>query len=135
GRDTELSLMRQRLEALRSGSGSVVAIVGEAGLGKSRLGGEVREGGGGRPEGEVAWFEGRGLSYGQAQPYHVWQQLGRRMIGAVESDGSVAVRERLDVFARRLGLSDADRPFLETMLAVDTEQSRAAIAGLEGQAL
>jgi class 3 adenylate cyclase/tetratricopeptide (TPR) repeat protein len=135
GRDAELALLRQRVESLRSGAGSVVAVVGEAGLGKSRLIAELRQALDALPEHEVAWFEGRALSYGQAQPYHVWQQLGRRMIGAVETDGAAAVREKLGAFAARFALSDADRPLLETMLAVDTEQSRAALAGIEGQAL
>jgi class 3 adenylate cyclase/tetratricopeptide (TPR) repeat protein len=135
GRDGEMTLLRQRLDALRSGAGSVVAVVGEAGLGKSRLIAELRELRDALPEGEIAWFEGRALSYGQAQPYHVWRQLGRRMIGAVETDGAAAVREKLGAYAERLGVDQADLPFLETLLAVDTERSRAALAGVEGQAL
>jgi class 3 adenylate cyclase len=37
GRDTELSQLRQALERAKTGHGQVVALVGEAGVGKSRL--------------------------------------------------------------------------------------------------
>lgn len=41
GRDDELALLDERLSATREGSGSVVFLVGEAGIGKSRLAREV----------------------------------------------------------------------------------------------
>ena len=37
GRDTEVSLLRDRWEQAQEGMGQVVLIVGEPGLGKSRL--------------------------------------------------------------------------------------------------
>ena len=37
GRDTELSLLRDRWEQAQEGMGQVVLVIGEAGLGKSRL--------------------------------------------------------------------------------------------------
>src|SRR4051794_810471 len=37
GRDTEITTLRQALEQARAGHGQVVAVVGEAGVGKSRL--------------------------------------------------------------------------------------------------
>ena len=37
GRDTEVSLLRDRWEQSQEGMGQVVSIVGEPGLGKSRL--------------------------------------------------------------------------------------------------
>src|SRR5215208_4103337 len=42
GRDAELKLVNEKLEELREGRGSFVAVLGEAGLGKSRLLAEVR---------------------------------------------------------------------------------------------
>ena len=57
------------------------------------------------------------------------------MIGAVETDGAAAVRAKLAAYAERLKVDPSDVPYFETLLAVDTEQSRAALAGVEGQAL
>jgi class 3 adenylate cyclase/tetratricopeptide (TPR) repeat protein len=131
GRDGELAVLRERLSSLASGGGGVVLVVGEAGLGKSRLVAEAREA---RPEG-VAWHEGRAVSYGQALPYHPWQQLGRGLVGVTEADPPAEVRARLREFQRRLGLPEENRPLYEAMLAVDTEASRAALSGLEGDAL
>ncbi|HEY5743877.1 MAG TPA: AAA family ATPase, partial [Terrimicrobiaceae bacterium] len=37
GRDTELSLLKDRWEQAQEGMGQVVLVIGEAGLGKSRL--------------------------------------------------------------------------------------------------
>jgi len=43
GRDTEVSLLRDRWEQAQEGMGQVVSIVGEAGLGKSRLVRTIKE--------------------------------------------------------------------------------------------
>jgi hypothetical protein len=55
GRDRELDTLRACVEDLRQGRGQVVVIVGEAGIGKSRLKNEIRDH---LPEGK-RWLEGR----------------------------------------------------------------------------
>ncbi len=135
GREREIALLRDRLKALDSGAGSVIAIIGDAGLGKSRLVAElrkIRDASTGKP---IAWFETRAISYGQTIPYYAWRQLGRQMIGATEMDAGPVVREKLRDFVKRLGLPAGDLPFYETMLAVDTDESRMAIADLFGEAV
>jgi class 3 adenylate cyclase/tetratricopeptide (TPR) repeat protein len=118
GRDRELGELRERLDALRRGVGSVVAILGEAGIGKSRLLAEAREGM--RDGGDaVAWYEGRAISYGGSLAYHPWQQVGRQMIGAESTDAPAAVRSRLATFCEVHGVRQEMVPLLETMLAVD----------------
>ena len=135
GRDREIALLRERFAALASGTGSVVAVVGEAGLGKSRLVAELRnlrEAGG---DGKAAWLESRAISYGMSIPYYPWRTLGRQIVGATEMDPALAVREKLEAFVRRLDLKPLDIPFYETVLAVDSEQSRLALAGMSGDAV
>jgi predicted ATPase/class 3 adenylate cyclase len=71
GRDAELHTLRGAIIELRQGRGGIVSIIGEAGLGKSRLAAELREsptptGGGG---GKLHWLEGRSLSYETTTPY------------------------------------------------------------------
>src|SRR5919199_2599620 len=66
GRAAEFQLLREKLEDVRQGRGSLVAIIGEAGLGKSRLLAEVRKLATADSRSPVAWLEGRALSYEQA---------------------------------------------------------------------
>jgi class 3 adenylate cyclase/tetratricopeptide (TPR) repeat protein len=134
GRDAERAELVGRVARLPEGNGAVVAVVGEAGLGKSRLVAEVREE---TLAGSalVAWHEGRSSSYAHNTPYYPWQQVGRQVIGAGASDPPPAVRDRLAAFAERLGLRAEDVPLLETMLAVEARGGSSIPEGAEGEAL
>jgi class 3 adenylate cyclase/tetratricopeptide (TPR) repeat protein len=65
GRDESLDRLRTALQRLSDGQGSVLAVRGEAGVGKSRLVAEARRS---KPEG-AAWAEGRCLSLTQGVSY------------------------------------------------------------------
>ena len=65
GRDGELAELRRALEATASGEGQVVGLVGEPGLGKSRLAFEFRR----LAEPGASVLEGRCLSYGASIAY------------------------------------------------------------------
>lgn len=67
GRDKELDMLRLNLLKVVNGEGSIVSVTGEAGIGKSRLIGELK-----RMEDfrKVALFEGRALSIGKNLSYH-----------------------------------------------------------------
>jgi class 3 adenylate cyclase/tetratricopeptide (TPR) repeat protein len=66
GRDTELEVLHQVLERARTGRGQVVALVGEPGVGKSRLVYECT-----RSHRTQGWriLESRSVSYGKATGY------------------------------------------------------------------
>ena len=66
GRGKELETLREAFESAKSGSGQVIGVVGEAGVGKSRLLLELR---GMLPEGDYSYLEGRCLHYGGSMPY------------------------------------------------------------------
>src|SRR5919107_103484 len=83
GRSAEFKLVNDTLEEVREGRGAFVAVIGEAGLGKSRLlagGGKAANLGG-----QGGRLEGRALSYEQAVTYFPWRQVIRGAIGAKES--------------------------------------------------
>ncbi len=63
GREDEMNLLRRALAALNDGSGQIVSVIGEAGLGKSRLVSELKA------AAAPTWLEGRSLSYETATPY------------------------------------------------------------------
>ena len=135
GRDSEIESLTGRLEALQQQQGAVVALLGEAGLGKSRLIAELRKARDAQPDTPVEWFETRAISYGQAIPYYPWRQLGRQIVGGTDGDTAPAMREKLHDLIGRLGVGADNVPFLETMLAIDTEESRTALANLSGEAI
>ncbi|HLF02662.1 MAG TPA: adenylate/guanylate cyclase domain-containing protein, partial [Anaerolineales bacterium] len=93
GRAAELAILRDVSDGLNAGKGRTVVIIGEAGLGKSRLIAEWKTTpappspssvkpplGEGRGEG-IRWAEGRSLSYGQGLAYHLLVDLLRSLIG------------------------------------------------------
>ena len=66
GRTPELGLLKEAFTKARSGQGQVVGVVGEAGVGKSRLLLELRNV---LPKKECTYLEGHCLHYGGAMPY------------------------------------------------------------------
>src|SRR5688500_16392856 len=72
GRSTELSTSCSGDTAVHDGSGRIVLIAGEAGLGKSRLINEWKASTTATTDGQpMQWAEGQCLSYGQGLAYHL----------------------------------------------------------------
>jgi class 3 adenylate cyclase/tetratricopeptide (TPR) repeat protein len=133
GRERESEILQQRLAALSRGLGGVVALIGEAGLGKSRLIAELRHAFEASPIPGARWLEARAISYGQSIPYYPWRQLGRQMVGGTDDDASPMLRDKLRALLEGLSLPPRNLPFLETMLAVETDASRQNLARLPGE--
>jgi class 3 adenylate cyclase len=96
GRERELALLHDHLAAAVGGHGQVVGLVGEPGMGKTRLPTEFCRSVSGN---QVTVYEGRCLSYGQATPYLPVRDLVRQVCGLVDGDEpavrTVAVQQRL----------------------------------------
>ena len=69
GRDDEVQIVADRVDALRAGDGSVLVLVADAGVGKSRLVAEARE----RLRGSATWLEGVGASFAASVPYGLYR--------------------------------------------------------------
>ncbi len=104
GRDHEFASLLQLTEAVGAGLGRGVLIVGEPGLGKSRLITEWRSvlGRNGlfdSSSSSFRWAIGHCLSYGQGQAYHLLLDLLRSLIGvpasADESERYIALRSQI----------------------------------------
>lgn len=76
GRESELSRLLKALRDLQEGSGGVLVLTGEAGVGKSRLVAEARR----TLSGDLDWCEGRALSYTQGMSYWMIRDLLRALI-------------------------------------------------------
>src|SRR5829696_7876505 len=139
GRAAEFRLVHDKLEEVaREGRGAFVAVVGEAGLGKSRLLAEVRKlakAGSQDSHPPVAWLEGRALSYEQAVTYYPWRQVIRAAIGAQEGEPPEVVREKLHRDSGWGTRPEDDLQYLEVVLSVESDATKKAVASLEGDAL
>jgi len=135
GRAAECQLVHDKLEDVREGRGAFVAVVGEAGLGKSRLLAEVRKAATSESQPPLAWLEGRALSYEQAVTYYPWRQVIREAIGAKEGEAPEVVRERLHRDPCCSTLQEGAVSFLEVILSVESEATLNALTDLEGDAL
>src|SRR5215204_4322194 len=133
GRAAEFKLVNAKLNEVRQGRGAFVAVVGEAGLGKSRLLAEVSESAKSGPQ--VAWLEGRALSYEQAVTYYPWRPVIRAAIGAKEGEAPEVVREKLHRDPACVAMPEGDSRYLEMILSVESDGTREAVAALEGDAL
>ena len=84
GRQDELGMLRALFERAESGQGQVVGLIGEPGVGKSRLVYEFRESLARPP---VTYLEGHCLSSGSTTPYGPVLELIRQALGTSELDG------------------------------------------------
>lgn len=100
GRDAEVATLEAGLAATLEGRGAVVGIVGEPGIGKSRLCREIvqrcRAAG-------IAVFEGHGVAHAKAIPLVPMLELARGWFGITARDSEQATREKI---AGRLVLLD-----------------------------
>ncbi len=116
GREAELERLRGLLEEFVAGRGRVLEIVGEVGIGKSRLLGELRAMAGDR----VTWLEGRCPSFGGELLAWPFVEMLREWLGLADGDAEVMVRTRLRA---RLSAVLGDRlaevlPYLGRLLSV-----------------
>ena len=113
GRDRELHQLAQALDRAGAGHGQAVAVVGEAGLGKSRLVWEFT-----RSHHIHGWLvlESGSVSYGRATPYLPVIDLLKAYCGIQERDDPRAIRER--VAGKLLMLDRALEPLLTPLLAL-----------------
>jgi class 3 adenylate cyclase len=121
GRQAELGLLRQALDHVRDGRGQVVALVGEAGVGKSRLAWELT-----RSHRTRGWLvlEGSAASHGRATTWLPVIDLLRAYFRVDDGDDARTVREKL--IGRLLALDEALRPTLgvfEALLDIPVEDA------------
>ena len=128
GREHELKVLMSGRDRLLAGQGQVIVIVGEAGLGKSRLVAELRS----RLGTAIALVEARCHEFTQATAYSVVVQHLRHYLELAENDPPEVGRVQLGAVLRRtMGSSPADvQQVLEYVLGLDV--SREPSGGIRG---
>jgi adenylate cyclase len=100
GRDHELAVLHRALEQSVGGQGRIVAVSGDAGMGKSRL---CHEFGAACTERGIAVHRAAGLSYGQQMPMLPVQAWLRSRLGLAPRAAFAEVRRRVsEAFAKEM---------------------------------
>ncbi|HKZ07109.1 MAG TPA: AAA family ATPase [Methylomirabilota bacterium] len=130
GRTREMEALQSHLAAVAAGRGQLVNVVGEAGIGKSRLLYEFRR----RVATQgVAYLEGRCVSYGSAIPYLPIIDLIRKGFGIGEQQGPEEAAEKIRSMLQALGVDPHEcLPSLLSLLGFT--EGTVALAGLSPEA-
>ena len=124
GRQRELELLRETFASAAAGHGQVVFVVGEAGLGKSRLLAELRA----RVAGEThCWVEGRCASYGATTAFLPVIDALRRAWGLDDQDDESGARAKVERAIAQLGDEVAwTLPFVRHVLGLAADDATLA---------
>jgi class 3 adenylate cyclase/tetratricopeptide (TPR) repeat protein len=139
GRDSELKLMREVISLVKLGRGQIVCLVGEAGIGKSRLIKEfqkewfMKDSKNLLQSKENLWRETRGISYTSNLPYGTFIQLIRNLCETSPGDSQEVIREKitckcLSEDATQEKCLRVSRVF-EVLLGLETDTEQAKLEG------
>ncbi len=116
GRKREINTLTDRIDLAKESQGQIISVIGEAGLGKTRLIHELRDLLGNE---DLRWVEGKSLSYGKSIPYFPIINLLKSFF-RIESDYSERVtKNKIEKEIREI---DSDLlwtlPFLYSLLSI-----------------
>lgn len=120
GRDNELKTLIATQKNLKPEQGAITLIIGEAGLGKSRLLAEWQSD---NSNDDYQWYAGQCLSYGKGLAYHLLIDLLKSIIGISSNAQDTEIKKSLKKFLDDHIGSDADKisPFLGHLLSIKLE--------------
>ena len=116
GRERELELLLDGFERTKAGRGQAFSIMGEAGLGKSRLLYEFRKA---VANEEVTFLEGKCLSYSRGVAYHPVIDILKSNFDIREEDGDSDIRKKVSGGLKALGTDEVSTlPYLLELLSI-----------------
>jgi class 3 adenylate cyclase len=104
GRDKELGVIEHFFKNQNDGKGGILAVSGEAGLGKSRLVAEIKQ----RFSGQLQWFEGRALSHMESVSYAMVNSLLDNILGVDRDISAPALSGILEKYLKENFREDLD---------------------------
>jgi class 3 adenylate cyclase len=135
GRDSELNRLELQVMKAINGQGSVINIIGEAGIGKSRLLAELKNR---EVMKRVTLLEGRAVSIGKNLSFHPIIDLFKQWADIRNDDGETKAFDKLQVNIKRLFHEEYDEvlPFVAILMGMKLSGIHAQRAkGIEGEAL
>jgi predicted ATPase len=131
GRDRELATLCALLAGVEDGQGHVVGMVGDPGIGKSRLLNEFRRSLTGK---RLTYLRGRCLSYGSATPYLPVLDLLRHNCGMTDTDSPETITAKVHRSFQEVGMApDEWAPYLVRLLGLEAGTDQ--LARLSPQAI
>jgi tetratricopeptide (TPR) repeat protein len=119
GRKNSMGVLTEAFERVRSGSGQVIGVVGEAGVGKSRLLFEFARS---FEDSDVTYLEGRCIHYGETLPYYPFVEVLKKICRIEDTDSEATYRQKLKDSILGLDPSfEVALPFLEDLLSLEVE--------------
>ena len=134
GREREFSAAQSAINRLLQGKGGILLIIGEAGIGKSRLIAEIKQE---NQERSIDWFTGHTLFYGQSISYYPFQRI-LRQFAAINEDDEEQAWEKLEGKVQALypeGKAEIV-PYLAAIMALEPQGDYVErVKFLDGEAL
>ncbi len=116
GRERELELLIDTFEKAKVGKGQAVSIMGEAGVGKSRLLYEFRKA---VSNEDILFLEGKCLSYSRGVAYHPVIDILKSNFGIEDADPDLDIIEKVKAGLTLMALDEASTlPYLLELLSV-----------------
>ena len=135
GRDQELNKLELQVTKAVSGEGSIINVIGEAGIGKSRLIAEMRNS---SVMKRITLLEGRAISIGRNLSFHPIINLLKHWAQINDKDTSVSALGKLETAIRSICPEDTNEifPFVATLMGMKLSGRHAErVSGIEGEAL
>lgn len=133
GREAELASLQEAIAALSEGRGGAVAVIGDAGLGKTRLVQEMLE----NLDGVVS-YKGRSLATGQNLSFHPIKDLLSRWCGIEDGEDENRSLARVVGACDELfgGKASEVTPFITTLMGLPPPESeRERLERISGEAM
>jgi class 3 adenylate cyclase len=119
GRDAEVAQIKTAIGKLQQGEGGLICIVGEAGLGKTRLVSEARA-----LNATAIWVETRALSYAEMTSYRMARDLVHSLLGTSADENPATIDKLLRESISELAAEDFPQlyPYLAKVLEIPLEK-------------
>jgi len=135
GRDQEFNKLELQVHKVIDGDGGIVSIVGEAGIGKSRLIAELKKE---RSMCKVLLLEGRALSVGANLSFHPIIDILKIYANISEQDSAIVAANKLESAIKKALPDDTTEifPFIATLMGMKLSGTNKEIATrVEGEGL
>jgi predicted ATPase len=126
GRSSELQTLQELYGVARAGRGRLAILIGEPGIGKSRLLAELRA-----SAPNATWIEGKCVTYGRTVPYHLVLDLVRSMLGLSMALSEADTRSKMETRLRELLPEEASDviPYFASLLGLPLSQHETELTG------
>ncbi|MCW5696239.1 MAG: AAA family ATPase [Bauldia sp.] len=108
GRDREWAVLTDAMVDVMQGRGRIVCLIGEAGLGKSRLIAELQEHWMAQGGDAAHWLQMQGVPYDSSRPFGLFQNFARTMFGVESDDPKEVIHQKVSDGIRAKGGTEDD---------------------------